>query len=545
MAPITIENASTTLVTPSNVFVSLETPSNVFVRGAPEYAAKQDQHAFSTYPERMDPKMIVYAQNVNDIKGAILYAKQQGVAVAIRSGGHQYMGASSTTGENIQLDLSHTFKTPGVDLTYDNINGTARASVSHSLAELNTFLHANGAFVPHGNCAGIHLGGHVQTGGYGQMGRSFGLFGDHVTSLEIVDHEAKEQVVSQDSNPALFKAILGGSPGNFCVIKHFTLRVHRDSDYTGSVGLKCMFPYSAGELKRLLTILAEMSDDQTFDNNYDLSVNVVSSGSNLESYFPNIGDAKDLQEKYPEQFDEGKNTASFISVHAQWVPFKDSTKCDFGWFQNLENGSIYAEADANSNTPWAVKSVSELSADWLFPLPREFDYPYINTTRSTNATDLVERGWPQWMAGRIDEIVGVNDNGCFLSVKLQNFGGEKSAFRKNKNNGTSYSWRDATVVATVDCFYAPTAQDGTVPKETAQKWHEQNEKEAVSSKDHAGKFTDVDQRVLWGSFGNFDLDSVWEKYYDNAEMYRGICEAREKADPEKVFTPNTFCVAFK
>jgi hypothetical protein len=378
------------------------------------------------------------------------------------------------------------------------------------------------------------------------MGRSFGLFGDHVISLEIVDHEAKEQVVSLDNNPTLFKAILGGSPGNFCVIKHFTLRINRDKDYRGSIGLKCMFLYSPDEVKRLLTILAEMSDDQTFDGNYDLCVNVVSSRNNLSSYFPKIGDDKELKEKYPDQFGEGKKTASFISVYAQWVPFKDSMKCDFGWFQNLEKGSVYAEADTtNSNPPWAVKSMSELSGDWLFPLPREFDYSYIKTTRSTNATNLIERGWPQWMAGRIDEIVGVNGNGCFLAVQIQNFGGEKSAFRKNKNNGTSYSWRDTTVVAVLDCFYAPTAHNGTVPKVTAKKWHEQNEKEAVSSKGYVGKFTDVDRRVLWGSFGNYDLDSVWEKYYDNAEAYHEICEAREKADPQKVFTPNTFCVAFK
>src|SRR5207237_3938654 len=66
----------------------------------------------------------------------------------------------------------------------------------------------------------------------------FGLFGDHVLSLEIVDHDGNSKEVTKATNPELFYAILGGSPGNFGVLTHFTIEVHRDSDYNGSRGLK-------------------------------------------------------------------------------------------------------------------------------------------------------------------------------------------------------------------------------------------------------------------------------------------------------------------
>jgi FAD/FMN-containing dehydrogenase len=57
----------------------------------------------------------------------------------------------------------------------------------------------NHVFVPHGQCVNVHLGGHVQTGGYGQLGRSFGLFGDHVISIEIVDNNGNIKEVTRGS----------------------------------------------------------------------------------------------------------------------------------------------------------------------------------------------------------------------------------------------------------------------------------------------------------------------------------------------------------
>lgn len=48
--------------------------------------------------------------------------------------------------------------------------------------------------------------------------------------------------------------------------------------------------------------------------------------------------------------------------------------------------------------------------------------------------------------------------------------------------------------------------------------------------------------MLWGSYGSFDLDSVWDTYYDDRAKYEMLGRARKMADPDGVFTPNTFSV---
>jgi len=284
--------------------------------------------------------------------------------------------------------------------------------------------------------------------GYGQLCRSFGLLGDHVLSFEIIDSDGNFKEVTKASDPDLFFALLGGSPGNLGVITHFTIQVHRDEDYSGSRGMKALFFYTPKDLKRLLDIMVEMAEDENFPRNYDLTISCLSSSFPLLDLWPGLDQV--MARYHPELYGENGliGWPRTILVYAQWVPFEKGDKCDFAWFDRLKQGSDIILGDNDVEE----KPMSELTGDWIFRNVREFEKPYAKRTYCTNSTTLSKDGWTDWVVNRIDSIVRPEHNRCWLSAQLQCMGGKNSMFKRNAGNGTAYSWRDTTVGVTMDCF---------------------------------------------------------------------------------------------
>lgn len=113
-----------------------------FTLGNVGYDDHTTQYASSTYQleHNMQPGLVAYPKNKEDIKTAVKYAKGKGIRIACRTGGHQYSGASSTGEENIILDLSNSFRQEGVDRLPPTSDGHVFTSVSWNLKEFNEFL---------------------------------------------------------------------------------------------------------------------------------------------------------------------------------------------------------------------------------------------------------------------------------------------------------------------------------------------------------------------------------------------------------------------
>ncbi|PNP39200.1 hypothetical protein TGAMA5MH_08877 [Trichoderma gamsii] len=505
--------------------------------GTAAYEQANDIYATSTYGKErnMNPGEILQPTSIEDIQGVVRYANKFGKPIAIRTGGHQYSGASSTGPNGIQLDLELTFRDKNKDLVLirDTANDKVyiKASVSWSLSEVYDFLLANHVFMPTGQCATVHLGGHVQTGGFGMLARSFGLLGDYIRELHIVDHAGELVTVTKETHPDLFFGLLGGSPGNIGVLTHFTVEVQDDNKYKGSKGLWMAFHYHQDTLKELLDILVEKGEDPNFPRSYDFTVNVVSRETNLLDLFP--GTEEDLKEALPDNIHDGKtnfaNVFKFkyavIVVYAQWVNLGiDKFSPDlFNRIKGVKHDLFKFAKETDENA-----SMSYITSMWLFRSRREFPYPYIKRTNTTNSTTLSKTGWSKWFSGRIEEIISNKHNGLWVSSQLQVYGGKASMFANNANNGTAYSWRDATISGTWDLFHQNNY-------EGAKKWQDENDAGAATY------FSKDDRRVLWGSYGDWDMKKVWPHYYDT-QTYEKLRQVRKKADPNGVFTANPFCV---
>ncbi|OLN83440.1 FAD-linked oxidoreductase-like protein 1 [Colletotrichum chlorophyti] len=537
-----------------------------------DYAFFNQQYATSSYQaERgMDPELIVRPKNDDDVVKAVKYARKNNISIAVKSGGHQYSGASSTTGKNIQIDLSNAYKDLMIIKPKDPIaedRALVYVGVSIRNIELNTYLKHNKLFVPHGQCAYVGIGGHGQTGGYGQCARSFGLFGDSIRTITIVDYEGQIKDVSKASDPELFWAILGGSPGNFGIITHYIIEVYKSNSYIGTVagpnnfkgphGIKALWVYNKKLLKDLLDVVAEMADDPAVPRGFDLCVSVLSTDFPIATLFKDLASGKEwqkMQAKLEKILDEdfltflgGLFPASII-LYAQWCPTSKGDKYDasvdawFAKFRNMKGFSLqFREFDME---------MASMTGQWIFPNEREFDLPYDKRAYSTNSRTLVKDGWSAVATERIDLIYNPKPaidgqkgakfelfDRCKLAVQIQAFGGDNSRFFLNRDNGTSYSWRDTTVVQVLDCFH----RDDPTSKGYAQKWQAEND--AIMNGPNS-TFSKQDRRLLWGSYGDWNLsdEKVWRTYYEDEEKYKRIGKARAKADPHGTFTPNPFAV---
>ncbi|KAF9878294.1 FAD linked oxidase domain protein [Colletotrichum karsti] len=542
-----------------------------------DYAFFNQQYATSTYQKEhnMKPSLIVRPKHDQDVIKAVNWARDNNVAVAVKSGGHQYSGASSTGGVNIQLDLSNTYKDlmilkPKIPIAQDR--ALVYTGVSTTMMELNHYLKHNKLFVPTGQCAFVGVGGHGQTGGYGQLGRSFGLFSDHIRTIRLVCHDGVIRDVTKENDAELFWAILGGSPGNFGIITHFIVEVYKSKSYLGTVagpndfkgphGIKALWIYSREVLERLLTAVVKMAEDPSFPRGFDICVSVLSTEFPITTLFKELNDAsvwervqehirKVLEDKFL-KFLNGKFPASII-LYAQWCPTSKEDRYDAkvdAWFDQfrqlkglLENETLqFGEFDME---------MSDMTGQWIFPKAREFDLPYVKRTYATKSTSLLKDGWIDSVADRIDLIYNPKQylDGrpgeknferylrCKLSVQIQCFGGEKSRFYANRDNGTSFSWRDSSVVQTLDCFHEADAES----KKYADAWQAKNDAVMIGPD---SSFSKEDRRLLWGSYGNWILgdEKIWRCYYESEEKYKRIGRARARADPHGTFTANPFAV---
>ncbi|KAF5235174.1 hypothetical protein FAUST_7248 [Fusarium austroamericanum] len=544
--------------------------------GKHDYEYFNEQYATSSHQvdHDMNPALIVQPKEDNDVIKAVQWAKDNKVSVAVKSGGHQYSGASSTGGKNIQIDLSNTYKdmmvidAPGIP----EDRALVYIGVSNRLQDFNAYLRHNDLFVPHGQCAYVCTGGHGQTGGYGQLGRSFGLFGDHIISIRMVDHNGSIQEVTKKSDSELFYAILGGSPGNFGIITHYTIEVYRGASYMGTVagpnnfkgphGLKGLWLYEPKVLSRLLGTIAKMSDEGTAPRGYDLCCSVLSTEFPITILFPSMQDDtiwQKVQNKIKNALSQevlnllNGSFPAVIVLYAQWCPINKTDKYDATvdkWFQQFRD----FQKDWKNHTLRIEEfdeSMAKLTGKWIFPKAREFDLPYVKRTYATKSQTLQKDGWVDATVKRLDLIFNPqqklgNDKSdkegevydhCKLSVQIQCFGGQNSRFFANKDNGTSYSWRDSTVVQTLDCFHDP----GDQYKQYAVNWQAKNDSIMIGPN---SPFSKKDRRVLWGSWGDWDMSKpeIWQAYYEDADKYKRLGKTRARADPDGTFTANPFAV---
>jgi FAD/FMN-containing dehydrogenase len=174
------------------------------------------------------PAAIVRAANVDDVSRVIALARETGVELAIRSGGHSIPGHSTTDG-GIVLDLR--------DLNALEIDAEARTAWVGGGVTTGRYTDAaaeHGLATPFGDTGSVGIGGLTLGGGVGYLVRKHGLTIDNLLAADVVTADGKLLRADADSHPDLFWALRGGG-GNFGVVTGLQLRLHELETVVGGM----------------------------------------------------------------------------------------------------------------------------------------------------------------------------------------------------------------------------------------------------------------------------------------------------------------------
>lgn len=165
------------------------------------------------------PAALVRPTGAEDVGTAIRFARDRGLEIAVRSGGHSASGHSGNDG-GLVIDLSAM---RGVEV--DVKTRTARANGGALLGELDVAAQAHGLVCPigvigHTGVAGLTLGG-----GVGRLQRKLGLTIDNLAAVEVVTADGRLVRASETDEPELFWGIRGAG-WNFGIVTAFELRLH-------------------------------------------------------------------------------------------------------------------------------------------------------------------------------------------------------------------------------------------------------------------------------------------------------------------------------
>ncbi|HZN13174.1 MAG TPA: FAD-binding oxidoreductase [Acidimicrobiales bacterium] len=188
------------------------------------------------------PALVARCSTAADVAAVIRYARDGGLDLTVRGGGHSYAGHAIADGA-VMLDLSGM---QGVSV--DPATKRAIAAGGATWADLDgaTAQHAlavTGGFISHTGVGGLTLGG-----GMGWLTRKCGLSCDNLTAAEVVTADGRILRASDDENGDLFWALRGGG-GNFGVVTSFEFRLY-DHNPLANLGMFFWTPEHGAEALR-------------------------------------------------------------------------------------------------------------------------------------------------------------------------------------------------------------------------------------------------------------------------------------------------------
>jgi FAD/FMN-containing dehydrogenase len=197
------------------------------------------------------PAAIARPVDATEVAVVVGIARERGLELAVRSGGHSGAGHGVSEG-GIVLDLARLKA-----LAIDSDARVASAQAGLTAGEVTLAAARHGLAVPFGDAGPVGIGGLTLGGGVGYLVRKYGLTVDSLLAAELVTADGRVLQVDDRSRPDLFWAIRGGG-GNFGVVTRFLYRLHPVDVVTGGM---LMLPATPETIAAFVAAAEEAPDE--------------------------------------------------------------------------------------------------------------------------------------------------------------------------------------------------------------------------------------------------------------------------------------------
>jgi FAD/FMN-containing dehydrogenase len=165
------------------------------------------------------PSVIVRCADASDVSHVVAFAREQGLDLAIRGGGHNIAGSALCDG-GLVLDMSRL-----TEIVVDPERQRAHVQPGATLAQVDAATQSHGLATPLGINSTTGIAGLTLGGGFGWLTRKYGMTIDNLESADVITADGNELHVDDRHHSDLFWAIRGGG-GNFGVVTRFTFALH-------------------------------------------------------------------------------------------------------------------------------------------------------------------------------------------------------------------------------------------------------------------------------------------------------------------------------
>ena len=201
----------------------------------------------------------VKARNSADVAAAVNFARERGLRLAVKGGGHSYQGTSSAPDSLLiwtramnEVTLHDAFVPAGCAGKVSPAPAVTSGAGAMWIDLYDAVTNRGGRYVQGGGCTSVGVAGLVQSGGFGNFSKGFGSAAAGLLEAEIITADGRVRTVNACTDPDLYWALKGGGGGSFGVVTRVTLRTHDLPEFFGAAWGKVR-AHSDDAFRRLLT----------------------------------------------------------------------------------------------------------------------------------------------------------------------------------------------------------------------------------------------------------------------------------------------------